>query len=388
MRGYALLALAAGVLLTTSGAARPSEIADQRRRLIEARRAASEATIRAERLSAQAGAERDAAARAQAHERALAGRIVAAEAELNAAAARAALVEDLLTRRRANLAAAQAPAARLLAALQSLARRPPIVAIVQPGSVDDLVHVRAVLGTALPTVRARTAGLRAEIDNTRRLRTAALTAAAALRDSRAKLASARVTLAQAEAAHRARAQALGRGALGESDRALAMGERARDMVDRMAETGAADATATGLARLDGPLPRPLAPGATAPPRVRGAYRLPVAGRLVTGLDEISDAGIRSRGLTFAVAAGAAVSAPAAGTIRYARPFRRYGTIVILDHGAGWTSLVTGLGTATVAAGDRVGAGTTIGRAANREDPRITVELRRRGRPVDAAALVG
>ncbi|WP_374942934.1 murein hydrolase activator EnvC family protein, partial [Sphingomonas sp.] len=248
-------------------------------------------------------------------------------------------------------------------------------------------HLRAVLGTALPAVRARTAGLRAEIDATRRLRAAALTAATALRDGRAALESARVALAQAEAAHRGRAQALGRGAIGESDRALAMGERARDLVDQMAQTGAATATAADLAQLDGPLPRPLAPGSTRPARVGGAYRLPVAGRLVTGLDEISDAGIRSRGLTFAVAAGAPVHAPAAGIVRYARRFRGYGTIVILDHGNGWTTLVTGLGTAAVIAGDRVAAGTTLGRASSGEDPRVTVELRRRGRPIDIAALV-
>lgn len=387
MRGPALAALACCAFLAAGGAAQRSGIADQQRRLVQARRDAAAATVRADRLTAAAEAEEGAAAKARAEERALAGRIVAAQADLAAARARATLIDDLLARRRTSLAAAQTPAARLLAALQSLARRPAIVAIVQPGSVDDMVHVRAVLGTALPAVRARTAGLRAEVDATRRLRAAAVTAASALRDGRAGLESARVALAQAEAAHRERAQALGRSALSESDRALAMGERARDLVDQMEESGAATATIAELAALDGPLPRPLAAGATPRRRLAGTYRLPVSGRLTTGLDEISDAGVRSRGLTFAVAAGIAVRAPAAGMVRYARPFRRYGAIVIVDHGGGWTSTVTGLGTVSVLAGDRVAAGAAIGRAATGEDPRITVELRRRGRPVDIAALV-
>lgn len=383
----ALAGLLAAMALVAPGAAQRPSIADQQRRLAEARASAGAAGARADRLAAEARGERDAAARARAEERALAGRIAAAEAELDAARTRAALVEDLLARRRAGLAAAQAPVARLLAALQSLASRPAIVAVAQPGSVDDLVHVRAVLGGTLPVVRARTAGLRAELDSTRALRAAALAAAAALRDGRSKLEQARVALAQSEATHRGRARALGRDALSESDRALAMGERARDLVDRMAEGSAADAAASDLARLPGPLPRPLAPGTAIPRQITGAYRLPVDGRLAVGLGEISDAGVRSRGLTFVVPAGAPARAPAGGIVRYARPFRGYGTIVILDHGGGWTSLLTGLGAATVIAGDRVAAGTTIGRAGRGEEPRVTVELRRRDRPVDIAALV-
>lgn len=386
-RAFAALACCALVATTTTGAAQSLGIADQQRRLVQARREAAASAMRADRLTMAAGAEKGAAAKARAQERALAGRIAAAEADLAAARARAVLIDDLLARRRAGLAAAQTPATRLLAALQSLAKRPAIVAIVQPGSVDDLVHIRAVLGTALPAMRARTAGLRAEVDASRQLRAAAITAASALRNGRAKLESARVALAQAEAAHRDRAQALGRNALSESDRALAMGERARDLVDQMEEAGTATATAAELAALEGPRPRPLAPGTPPPSRARDAYRLPVTGRLTTGLDEISAAGVRSRGLTFAVAPGSAVRAPAAGIVRYARPFRGYGAIVILDHGDGWTSLITGLGGVTVRAGDRIGVGAGIGRAAGSDDPRITIELRRRGRPVDIAALI-
>lgn len=75
-------------------------------------------------------------------------------------------------------------------------------------------------------------------------------------------------------------------------------------------------------------------------------------------------------------------------VRYAKAYRGYGTIVILDHGDGWTSLVTGLAAAGVRSGERIAAGAPLGRAAGGEEPRITVELRRRGRPVDIAALLG
>jgi septal ring factor EnvC (AmiA/AmiB activator) len=118
------------------------------------------------------------------------------------------------------------------------------------------------------------------------------------------------------------------------------------------------------------------------------YRAPVAGRLVIGLDELSASGVRSRGLTFAVAPRAGVAAPAGGTIRYAGRFRGYGDVVIIDHGAGWTTLVTGLGETLVATGQAVTMGRPIGRANAGEDARVTIELRRRGRPIDMTMLMG
>ncbi|MES3083320.1 murein hydrolase activator EnvC family protein [Sphingomonas faeni] len=379
----AALFAAAGVTAQTDA----PELATEQQRLVAAKRDAALAAARAAKLAAAATQERNAADKARREEQALAARVTAAEANLATASARVTLVERLLSDQRAKLGRAQAPVARLLAALQSLARRPTIVAVAQLGSVDDLVHVRAVLGSALPVVRRRTEAVRIELAETRRLQASATLAAKALADGRARLENDRIALATLEARHRQRSQSLGRGALSESDRALALGERARDLVDGMASTTNAKATAASLIALAGPIPRPVAPGTRPPAPPRGVYRTPVTGRLVTGFDEVSDSGVRSRGLTFATAPRARVVAPAAGTVRYARRFRDYGTIVIIDHADGWTSLVTGLATTSAKPGDRVAMGAPLG-TAPREDPSITVELRRRGRPVDVAALIG
>ncbi|MEG8043332.1 peptidoglycan DD-metalloendopeptidase family protein [Sphingomonas sp. LR59] len=354
----AALFAAAGVTAQTDA----PELATEQQRLVAAKRDAAIAAARAVKLAAVANQERDAADKARREEQALAARVTAAEANLATASARVTLVERLLTDQRARLGRAQAPVARLLAALESLARRPTIVAVAQPGSVDDLVHVRAVLGSALPVVRQRTEAVRSELAETRRLQASATLAAKALSDGRARLESDRQALADLEARHRQRSQRLGRGALSESDRALALGERARDLVDGMATTTNAKATAAALIALAGPIPRPIAPGTTPPLPLRGVYRTPVAGRLVTGFDEISDSGVRSRGLTFATAPSARVVAPASGTIRYARRFRDYGVIVIIDHADGWTSLVTGLAATSAKPGDRVTMGGPLGTA--------------------------
>lgn len=359
-----------------------------RTQLADAKRAAAAATARADALGVAASDETDAARRAQVEQRALATRVEAATATVRAARARIALVARLQDAQRARLAEGQAPVARLLAALTGLARRPTIAAVAQPGSLDDLVHVRAVLGAALPAVRVRTEGVRADLVATRRLADEAASAAKGLSDARADLQRRQAELAALEARHRGQALALTRNAIVQSDLALALGERARELVDRMAEAGEADARAADLAALPGPTPRPLPPGVARPAAAGGAYRLPVRGTLVTGLGEVSASGVRSRGLTLAVAPDALVVAPAGGVVRYAGRFRSFGTIVLIDHGGGWSSLLTGLASATVRPGMAVAAGAPIGRGGAGDEPRVTVELRRRDRPVDIAALLG
>jgi septal ring factor EnvC (AmiA/AmiB activator) len=104
------------------------------------------------------------------------------------------------------------------------------------------------------------------------------------------------------------------------------------------------------------------------------------------MGEISDAGVHARGLILAPAPQAEVRAPRAGRIVYAGPFRGYGEIVIIDHGAGWTTTLTNLGSRSVEVGDRVRPRQVVGRAGASE-ARVGVELRRNGKPFPIAPLV-
>ena len=150
-----------------------------------------------------------------------------------------------------------------------------------------------------------------------------------------------------------------------------------------------------LASLPGPVLRPADPSAAqtgsvnAVPvePVRAPYRLPVVGQVVTGLGEISATGVRARGLTIATRPSAQVVAPTGGRIAFAGPYRGFGNIVIMDHGRGWTTLITSLAALDVRAGEIVDQGSPIGRA-GRDRPTVTIELRRGGQPVDITRLAG
>ena len=359
--------------------------------LVRARRQAALATARAAQLEMQAAAAVRAADRVRGEQAAVTARVRAAEADIAAARARIALIEGLRRRQRARLGARQAPIARLAAALQVMARRPPALALVQPGSLTDTVHVRALLASSLPLVRARTADIRAEIAEGDRLRARAALALATLRAGERQLREQRAALARLEADHRGRSLELADSAFTEQDRAMALGEQARDIVDLMQVLEDQAGVRRRLTALPAPIPRPDLPGrapvpAAVPAAPIGGYRLPVTGRLLTGYGEVFESGVRAAGLTIAARAGSAVAAPAAGRIAFAGPFRGYGRIVVIDHGAGWLTLLAGMAALDVAQGARVAAGDAIGiaRGGNRG---LTVELRRDGRPVDIATML-
>ena len=391
MRAFvATLALA---MLTVGATAQ--NIDSERAALDRAQRAARSAAERATRLETAANAANDEAARLRASAAAVAARIQSAEADINAAEAKIQVVERLRAEQRARLAEKQGPTVRLVAALQTMARRPPLLALAEPGSIRDIVHVHAVLASVLPVMRARTADLRADVERGRQLRAAADAALASERDAQSRLVSQRQQLAALETRKRVQSSRFASGAMVEQDRAIAMGEEARDISELMGRIDDAALVRARLESLPGPVLRPTQPSsARALPDDTvvaaasiPAYRLPVVGQVVTGLGEISETGVRARGLTIATRAGAQVVAPTSGRIVFAGPFRGYGNIIVIDHGLGWTTLVTSLAALDVKVGDAVDPGSPIGRAGP-DRPTVTVELRRRGTPVDIAKLAG
>ena len=402
-RALATLALAVTVAggalaIAQSDVFDPDAIAaNERQQLLTAKQQSAEAMQRSAALEAQATAARDDADRLKKRSAALAARIQSAEADINAGEARVALVGRRVAAQEARLAEQRQPLLELTAALQQLSRQPPVSVLAQPGSLADMVHARAVLDAAMPVIAQRTAGVRRELGQVRATKTQQAIALKALAASKTQLARRRDALTRLENEGRLRSRELMSSAQLEADRALGLGEKARDIVDLMDTLEIDSATRGELAELAGPLPRPRDPTSAAmiaaPPApaeaelARGAYRLPVVGRIVAGLGEVNESGVRSRGITIAARPGGQVVAPAPGRVSFAGDYRGYGKIVIIDHGGGWTSLVTGMIALSVGVGDTLDAGTPVGRAGS-QDSRITVELRRAGRPVDIVAMLG
>ncbi len=371
--------------------------------LAEALAERDNAEARSQRFEEEAQAAEDAAERAASQAAALAARIQQAESGIAAARARIAMIDREQFTLREELGREQQPVVELTAALQQFSRRPLGLSILQPGSVKDVVYLRAMLHDTVPQVRADTSQLRGRIGRARELRREALAAAQVLEAEEVLLAQRREELAEIETRQRLAARAAGGSASREAERALALAEDVRDLDGLLDELDRAASLRQRLASLPGPRLRPAQPGqsqsdqpqgdGTAPSPVSiqsgnapSPYILPVSGRTLIGFGAPLSSG-PSKGLTLAPIAGAQVVAPAAGRIVFAGPYRGYGNIVIIEHGGGWTSLVTGLARSDVEIGETVVGGAPLGAAAPAE-PSVTLELRRDGEPVNPLLHAG
>lgn len=394
LRGAALAAAIGAVGASAQQAVVFEDVAQTRRALAEAQRQGAEASARARQLEADAARVTQAAEKTAREAAALAARIQQAEADIAGHEARMQLIVRERRQLRARLAERQRPLVRLTAALQRLSRRPPILALLRPGSVRDTMHMRALLETMLPEVERRTVALKGEIERGKALETRARQATAQLRKSENDLKQRRQSLLAVETRQRLDSRQATGSADREAERALALAERARDLGSLVDDLGREGELRAALARLPGPIIRPARPNeahvvateaAIEAPAALAGYMLPVAGRLVAGFGGGGQAGAasgqRARGIVLAPRPGAQVVAPGPGRVAFAAPYRGYGQIVIVEHDGGWTSLVTGLAQLSARVGETLVAGSPLG-TAGAGSPQIALELRRDGQPVN------
>jgi septal ring factor EnvC (AmiA/AmiB activator) len=300
-------------------------------------------------------------------------RISESDASLRLARARVALAEQRLAHRRAPLAA-------LLAGLATMGRQPPLLALADQGSVEEMVRVKALLDATMPVIERRSAALAAEVAERRRLAAMADSARAGLARNRQELSKRQQRFAELETKAAERAARLSGEAFGAGDRVLASDEALTAAGSEAGEQRAARLAATRLAELGLAPARPMRGDSALAPQ-DFAYSLPILATPIDGLGSINRAGIASRGLKFTTPRGVSVIVPADGKILFAAPFRGQDGIVIIDHQDGWTSLLLGV-TSDRPKGTKVRRGELLGRTLGP----LGVELRHNGVPISPALI--
>ena len=380
--GRFLPLLACPALLAASAPIAPDAPPPLDAQLRQARAEQASAEREAVRLGVAADQARGDLAKLRAEQAASAQAIEAAEARITAADVRLRLISASVAQHRRKLAEQQRPVSSLLAGLAIMGQRPPLLAIADRQSADELVKVRILLDATLPAIRARTAQLSSELNASRRLEKAALSARSEQVESRASLLARRRQFAGLEQRALALASRSGGAALSAGDAAIAASESLEQIRGAQGSNRGATAIAAELAAAEPAPPRP-APGQGPGFHAPFAYALPAAAPVTEGLSAVNESGVRSRGITLATPRGAAVAAPASGTVRFSGPFHDYDGVVIIDHGGGWTSLIVNVGS-ILREGDRVALGQPLGRALGP----LQVELSQYGRRISPALIAG
>ncbi|WP_420393401.1 murein hydrolase activator EnvC family protein [Acuticoccus sp.] len=290
---------------------------------------------------------------------------------------------------RRRLAGTRTELATVLMALQRIGRRPPPALFGDTGAPTDTVRGAILLNGVLPALDAEARELVATLAQAARMEA----------DERARWERLRADL-DALAVERRRLDALGAELARRRSLSLYEQEQAGADLARLAEE---EGTVTALlerltdeAAVEASVPE-------GPPFTsrRGTLAAPVAGRIVSLFGEPTAEGGLAQGRAIAAPPRSTVFAPMHATVLFSAPFRGYGHLLILDAGEGYHMVFAGMQDASVVPGDRVEAGTPLGRMGQSPQrsavasvgaegsalvgarPVLYVELRREGAAVDS-----
>ncbi|MDO4161533.1 MAG: peptidoglycan DD-metalloendopeptidase family protein [Pseudomonadota bacterium] len=117
-------------------------------------------------------------------------------------------------------------------------------------------------------------------------------------------------------------------------------------------------------------------------KAKGRLSRPARGPLVTAFHSELSKGVVSNGIDIKTAAKAQVIAPYDGTVIYAGSFKNFANLVIIDHGSGYTSLLSGLGETDTEVGQMLLAGEPVGTMPDSNNNKLHMEIRKNNHPVD------
>jgi len=307
--------------------------------------------------------------------------------------------------RRAALDRQRGQLVSLLSALQRIALQPPQALMAGRSSTIDTVRSAMLLNVAVPAMERRAIELREELivlgelqDEIETRKREASVAADALESERRQIARLVDRKNQFYKKNSREREEVSR----RLSRLTKQASSLRDLMDRIEEerkaaerrrrelgdqeTVAEVETVERAERTAGRGYSSVKPDDFRPFPKRGAMFVtpPVRGTVVRKFNEKTETGAKSKGIEIAGRSDAQVVAPFDGQVVFSGPFRGYGQILIIEHGGGYHSLISGLGRLDASVGAWLAAGEPIGllEPAGSGDPILYLELRRQGRPIN------
>lgn len=324
----------------------------------------------------------------------LAAAVEARRREEQAVSAEKALIDLSLQRQQAaaDLLRNEAAYEDLIAALAASNRRRPPALVVSPGQSGTAIRRAILMQSTLPQLTARADKISAEIETLNKLEMQIRTEQARLEAAEATIALKKEEIERLAAAKRSQYEGLSGTASSLKARARKLGEEADTLRDLLAALESSAPPAPGAKPQQRPQLAALRPSqpvagnraaatiARAKPLGKsdlGGLLQPVSGNVLNRFGDKLAGGNKAEWISFETREEAQVVAPAGGIVEYARPFRSYGSMLILRTSDGYHVILTGMSRIYVSEGQAVTAGEPVGRMPDRKDPlpELTLELR-------------
>jgi septal ring factor EnvC (AmiA/AmiB activator) len=306
---------------------------------------------------------------------------------------------------------------RAVLAMQRLSTQPPEALMFSSQSPIDAARTARLLSIITPALDARARALQSDLNELTEMRQEMAQRRDELAGAVSKLATQNTKLAslinkKADAQRSTLAQSAA--AQSKLDKLAGQAKNLQDLVDRLnkakVETGPAVPAGT-------PQTAALSQGVTQnalPERMErpAGFRnfpdsanlgpqnvvfAPARGHIVTHFGDPTETGGASKGLVLETRPGAQIVAPFDGRIAFEGPFRSYGQILIIEHGGGYHTVLAGLDRVDAVVGQWLlagepvgvmGAGEGSGDTASTGRPKLYLELRRDGQPIDPVPWFG
>ena len=275
-----------------------------------------------------------------------------------------------------------------LAAMERLTRNPPHALLLAPGNPIQVVRSATLLRAAVPQIQTRARSLQEKIAALGRIQADILsqynqlkTATDSLERERRKMTELVTKKASLRQITNVEKELI-------TKRVAELTTRAKSLRDLFGQLRPGPPAVGERDRKNGSRPK-SAPQLRGPTSIRtfprrGGVTSPVRGRLAKAYGQNNGYGNTAKGITIAAWSGAQVVAPFDGKIVFAGPFRGYGKILIIEHRGGYHTLLAGMERVDGSLDQWILAGEPIGVMArkNAKKPRLYMELRRGGRPIN------
>jgi septal ring factor EnvC (AmiA/AmiB activator) len=282
----------------------------------------------------------------------------------------------------------------LIAALQRIARHPPEAVMAYSATPQDTLRSALLLRSAIPEVESRARELKETLSALTRLRTLAGKREANLASKVTALKHKRRELYQLLKKKRAlEKKALSKHTRSKNDvlQLAAKAKSLRDLLEKLKQHKKRLRTARLLPppsrhqrRTKRKLPKHSETRPFVVARARGNFAPPVLGTITARYGAKVNFGPKNKGLRISTTPQAQVIAPFDGLVVFAGPFRGYGRLLIIDHGGGYHTLLSGLERIDTDVNQRLLTGEPIGTMGqpSKGRPELYLELRRNGQPIN------
>ena len=286
----------------------------------------------------------------------------------------------------ARLALTDKQIVQVVTGFQTLALRPPELALLHVKTPLDTLRSRMLMGYSLPIVQSSNRQIRSDLSELSRLKSDIQAQMVRIKSTRTQLteqSSQMDRLLQQKSMLQAQyqvSQAQSR------ERVKNLATQAKDLKDLLEqlERDKKQAAQAALQRVQNNRPsfrQPVSQPTASFAKARGRLPYPIRGQITGHFGDEMIGGAHAKGITITGRPAARVIAPFDGTVLFAGPFKNYGQLVILDHGNGYLTLLAGMDSINPIIGQQVLAGEPIGQVKNIK-PNLYIEIRQDGQAID------